>query len=283
MSETAVDLVRRWLAEADRIVIGAGAGLSAAAGYDYTDTRRFAELFPALHRRGLRARYQLIGARLPAPLMWGYWATHVADIRFGAGGHPVYERLRAVVGDRDHFVLSSNVDGLFTRNGFEPGRVFTPQGDYARYQCEIPCTRETWDSRPIVEAALAAYDPATGEVTDPAAIPACPRCGGEVFLNVRKGPEYLVDPYLATGRRMREWLAGPASGERLVVLDIGTGFNTPGVVRLPMERLAQAHPGARLIRINRDHPEVPAQLGDRAIGLAVGAETVFAGDQNARG
>ncbi|MEU8663552.1 NAD-dependent protein deacetylase of SIR2 family, partial [Actinoplanes philippinensis] len=107
--------VRRWIAGADRILIGAGAGLSVAAGYDYGDETRFAELFPALHRRGLRARYQLIGRRLPPPLMWGYWGRHVADIRFGPGGHDVYQRLRALVGDRDHFVMTSNVDGLFAR------------------------------------------------------------------------------------------------------------------------------------------------------------------------
>ncbi|MFI5844508.1 NAD-dependent protein deacetylase of SIR2 family [Catenuloplanes sp. NPDC051500] len=272
---TAAARVRRWIAEADRIVIGAGAGLSASAGFDYTDTRRFAELFPALHRRGLRARYQLIGTRLPAPLMWGYWATHVADIRFGPGPHPVYERLRALVGDREHVVLSSNVDGLFARNGFDPERIFTPQGDYARYQCEVPCTRETWDSRPIVEAALAAYDPATGEVTDPAAIPACPRCGGEVFLNVRKGPEFIVDPHLAAGRRIQDWLEATPADAKLLVLDVGTGFNTPSVVRWPMERVALGYPNARLVRINLEHPEVPEELAGRAIGLATDAATLL--------
>ncbi|MFI1990929.1 NAD-dependent protein deacetylase of SIR2 family [Actinoplanes sp. NPDC020271] len=276
MNQASLDQARQWLAEADRIVIGAGAGLSAAAGFDYTDTRRFEELFPAMHRRGLRARYQLIGRRLPPPLMWGYWATHVADIRFGLGRHPVYQNLRTLAGDRDHYVLSSNVDGLFARNGFDAERVFTPQGDYARYQCEIPCSRETWDSEPIVEAALDAYDPESGQVTDPAAIPACPRCGGEVFLNVRKGPEFIVDPYLPTGRRMQQWLRDLPSDEHIVVLDIGTGYNTPTVVRRPMERLAVGYPNARLIRINRDHPEVPEELDDRGLGLGWDAGPVLA-------
>ncbi|SDT22243.1 NAD-dependent protein deacetylase of SIR2 family [Actinoplanes derwentensis] len=266
---------RRWLDEADRIVIGAGAGLSAAAGFDYTDTRRFAELFPALHRLGLRARYQLIGAHLPGPLMWGYWATHVADIRFGPEPSPVYQRLRELVGDREHFVLSSNVDGLFERNGFDPDRVFTPQGDYAFYQCETPCSREVWASRPIVEAALSAYDPASGEITDPAMIPACPRCGGEVFLNVRKGPEYVGDRYLPAGHRFQQWLSATPPDARLLVLDVGTGFNTPGVVRQPMEQIALAFPNARLARINVEHPQVPEVLAGRAIGMARDAAYAF--------
>ncbi|SFR26239.1 hypothetical protein SAMN04488564_109314 [Lentzea waywayandensis] len=66
------------------------------------------------------------------------------------------------------------MDGLFARNGFAEDRVWTPQGDYGRYQCETPCTRETWPSRPIVEAALATYDVLTGES---GTVPSCPRCG----------------------------------------------------------------------------------------------------------
>jgi NAD-dependent SIR2 family protein deacetylase len=265
------DTVRRWLADADRVLIGAGAGLSAAAGYDYGDTTRFAELFPALRRRGLRARYQLIGAHLPPDLLWGYWATHVTDIRFSLGPHPVYRQLRDLVGDRDHFVMTSNVDALFARNGFDPDRIFTVQGDYGRYQCETPCTRETWPSKPIIDRAVAAYDPATGRVTDPDAIPACPRCGGEVFLNVHKGPEYIGDPYLPAGRRLQAWLRDAPADERLLVFDIGSGFNTPSVIRWPMEKIADARPNGRLIRVNPQHPDVPAHLAGRAIGTDVDA------------
>jgi NAD-dependent SIR2 family protein deacetylase len=262
--------IQQWVATCDRVLITAGAGLSAAAGYDYTDQTRFAELFPAMHRLGVRARYQLIGAVLPPPLMWGYWATHVQDIRFSPGPHPIYQRLRELVGDRDHFVLTSNVDALFARNGFD--RVATPQGDYGRYQCESPCTRETWPSKPVIDTALAAYNPSTGTVTSPAAIPRCPRCGGEVFLNVHKGPEYIADPYQPTMTALQDWLATEG---RLLVLDIGTGFNTPGVIRRPAERAALAHPDARLIRINRDHPAVPPTLTGRSLSIAADANEVL--------
>ncbi|MER6169853.1 hypothetical protein [Streptosporangium sp. NPDC001681] len=272
----AADTLRSWIGEADRVLIGAGAGLSVAAGYDYADTRRFAELFPALHRLGLRARYQLIGLRLPPDLLWGYWSVHVTDIRFGPGPHPVYRGLRDLVGDRHHFVMTSNVDALFSRNGFDAGRIFTPQGDYGRYQCERPCARDTWPSKPIIDAALAAYDPATGRVTDPAAIPACPNCGGEVFLNVHKGPEYIPDPYLPAGRRLQAWLDDGPADERLLVLDIGSGYNTPTVVRLPMERIARSRAHGRLLRVNPVQPEVPALPGGRALGIAAGAGDLLA-------
>jgi NAD-dependent SIR2 family protein deacetylase len=260
---------RTWLDESSHVLVAAGAGLSAAAGYDYGDMRRFAELFPALHRRGLRARYQLIGLPLPSPLLWGYWSVHVNDIRFGAEPNPLYRRLRALIGDRDHFVLTSNVDGLFARNGFAEDRVWTPQGDYARYQCELPCTEETWASRPIITRALAAYDPHSGMVVDDTAIPACPNCGGPVFLNVRKGPEFVEAPYQAAYARFTQWRRHLADDARLLVIEIGAGLSTPGVVRRPAERIAYHTPGARLVRINPQHPEVPGALGDRALPVTV--------------
>jgi NAD-dependent SIR2 family protein deacetylase len=181
----------------------------------------------------------------------------VDDIRFDPAPNPLYRRLRAVIGGRDHFVLTSNVDGLFARNGFAD--VWTPQGDYGRYQCETPCTRETWESRPIVEAALATYDAESGEVT---AVPSCPRCGGPVFLNVHKGPEYVGDHYAPAGRRLRSWLAGEG---RLLVVEIGAGFSTPSVIRWPVEAVVRGVPGARLVRINRDHAEVPDDLEALAV------------------
>ncbi|GAA3430864.1 NAD-dependent protein deacetylase of SIR2 family [Kutzneria kofuensis] len=259
-----IDTCRRWLDEAEHILIAAGAGLSAAAGYDYADTARFAELFPALHRLGLRARYQLIGLPLPQPLLWGYWSVHVNDIRFGAGGNPLYRRLRDIVGDRPHFVMTSNVDGLFERNGFAAERIWTPQGDYARYQCELPCTNETWPSRPVVEAALAGYDPDSGTVLD---IPACPNCGGRVFLNVHKGPEFVDDPYAAAGRRLADWLLDVPG---LVVLEIGAGLSTPSVIRWPAETIVRRTPGARLIRVNPDHAQLPPDVNGLAIPYDAG-------------
>ncbi|KAA0941288.1 SIR2 family NAD-dependent protein deacylase, partial [Streptomyces apricus] len=220
--------LRAWLAEADRVLITAGAGLSAAAGYDYGDTDRFQELFPALYRLGLRSRY-LVGVPLPSALLWGYWAVHIDDIRYSSAPNPLYQRLRSIVGDKDHWVMTSNVDALFPRNGFAADRVFTPQGDYGRYQCTTPCTPATWDSKPLVDRLLSAYDPHTGAVTDPDVMPRCPNCDGSVEINVRIGPEFIDDPYLPAGRRLQEWLNEAPADARLLILEFGAGFNTPGV------------------------------------------------------
>lgn len=265
MSDTPVEVAAGWIADADQILLAAGAGLTAAAGFDYSDTADFAASFPAMAARGFTARYQLIGQPLPEAVLWGYWAEHVHQVRFGPTRNETYARLRALVGDIPHAVWTSNVDAFFTRSGFDQQLTYTMQGDYGRYQCLTPCTRDTWPSYDIVQRARAATDPATGEITDDAAIARCPNCAGPVFLNVHAGAWYIGDHFRPAGERVAEWIADAHStSSRLVVVEIGAGFNTPSVVRWPMEAVAIANPDARLIRVNLDHPEVPANLADRA-------------------
>lgn len=267
--------IRRWLDASNRVLIGAGAGLSADAGVDYTDEADFAAKFPALVARGLRAAYQMIGySALPPELFWGYWLAHVSEVRFGDGRRPVYERLYELVKAKDVFVLTSNVDALFVRNGFDAGRVCSIQGDFAFFQCLTPCSTDLWPSRPLLERLLPEVDPKTQALRTRALAPSCPRCGGEVFFNVRGGAWFVEDPWRRQFEGLRTWLRS-GSNENLLVLDIGSGFNTPSVVRWPMERVAAAVPSSRFVRINRHDPEMQVDLGARALTVAGGAREVI--------
>lgn len=275
--------IRTWIDEADRVLIGAGAGLSADAGVDYTDEVAFARTFPALVKRGLKAPYQLIGySGLPPEAFWGYWLKHVDEVRFGDGRRQVYELLFNLVRDKDWFVLTSNVDALFTRNGFDAGRVCSIQGDFAFLQCYTPCSDELWPSAPVLARLLPQINSATQALRDLARVPTCPNCGGPMFFNVRGGHWFVETPWRRQFDVLREWLPS-ASNERLLVLDIGSGFNTPSVVRWPMERTARAIPTARFVRINRNDPELQVDLGVRALTVAGGALEVIQMVARARG
>ena len=263
--------IRRWIDEADRVLIGAGAGLSADAGVDYTDEADFAAKFPALVKRGLRAAYQMIGnSDLPPEAFWGYWLLHVKDVRFGDGRRRVYQRLFDLVGQRDPFVLTSNVDALFARNGFDAARVCSIQGDFAFLQCLTPCSNQLWPSEPLLERLLPEIDPDTQALRDPALVPTCPKCGGQMFFNVRGGDWFVEEPWRRQFGKLRKWLTA-AKNDRLLVLDIGSGFNTPGVVRWPMERTAEAITTSRFVRINRNDPHLDVNLGERALTMATRA------------
>jgi NAD-dependent SIR2 family protein deacetylase len=273
--DRAAATIVEWSRDADFVVVGAGSGLSAAAGLDFGDRADFAARFPSLVERGLKAAYEMIGCHdLPQAAFWGFWAVHVEQIRFADGRSPVYENLRRVVGDKDHFVLTSNVDAMFARNGFDPDVIWTIQGDYALMQCLSPCSQAVWPSEPAVQRALEGIDPTTQKVSDPDCVPRCIHCGGEVFLNVRGGRWFIDRPYHSQRDRWRQWINERAGG-RLLLIDIGSGFNTPGVVRWPLEQMALELPAARLVRINLHDARVPQELKDRALSVTACAREVL--------
>lgn len=268
------ETVHGWLAASERVLIGAGAGLSVAAGIDYGDKAAFARAFPDLARSGFSASYEFIGRRLPPAIYWSYWARHVLDARFSDRTSVVYAQLHDLLREKDVFVMTSNVDALFARHGFDEARIFTPQGDFARMQCRtmgtVACHDATWPSRPILERVVAALDPVTREVTDPGVIPACRHCGGEVFLNVRESADFVEAPYLEGAQRLNGWLRQAVKAP-LLVLEIGAGFNTPGVIRYPLEHLVAHHAGARFVRVNPQHADVPEEIASRSLSIRAGA------------
>lgn len=265
------------LHDADHVLIGAGAGLSAAAGLDYTDTKLFARLLPGLVKKGFRHFYDLFGyTDWSEAEKWGYLATQVNYVRFRPNHHPIYPRLHDLVKEKDYFVMTSNADGMFLRNNFDSNRLYTPQGTYGRLQCLTPCWRETWATKPIIDKILPTIDPQTHVVSDPIVLPTCPNCGEAVFMNVRGGDWFIDDPYQAGYDRLTKWLQA-ATKKKLLILEIGVGFNTPSVIRWPLEQITYRSRQANLVRINAQYPQMPDEIKDISISLKEDAFDVVTG------
>lgn len=268
-----LETATEWVESADAILFTAGAGLTAAAGINYGDTELFAREFPAMLQYGFRAQYEFIGRTgIDPELFWGYWAAHVDLVRHRWPRTAPYEQLHSLASalpDHDSFVYTSNVDAMFERNGFDPARIHTPQGDYALMQCTIPCTREVWEWKDQLDAIRAATDPET-QRTSRELIPTCPNCGEKPWINVRIDGSFIGDHFEPSADAFGRWVNDHAE-VNTAVLEIGAGYNTPGVIRVPGERLTEHFPNWKLIRVNPDHAEVPAELGARALSLPMGA------------
>ena len=52
---------------------------------------------------------------------------------------------------------------------------------------------------------------------------------------------------------------------KLVLLELGVGFNTPSIIRWPFERITAQHPHATLIRINLEDARVPGEISEKSI------------------
>ncbi|PRP81056.1 putative ganglioside induced differentiation associated protein [Planoprotostelium fungivorum] len=279
-----------WVKGADSILIAAGAGLSASAGLDYTSHELFRELFPAMWERGHRCMYEFIGYTQWEPaLQWGYLFSQIHKARFNWPKSSVYQNLLRLTRDKEEkkngerkrsWVITSNADGMFHQNGFDISSVYTPQGDYSRLQCLKRCREDAvWETEPVMNAALPFIHNETQMITDSSKLPTCPFCGtNQVLMNVRGGNWYIEGHFEEKKRRYERWLRETVreceeKGETLVIVEIGCGFNTPSVIRWPVQRLVENSRNVRLIRINREHSEVAEELEEsgRAMSLPVDA------------
>ncbi|CAM9762601.1 unnamed protein product [Discosporangium mesarthrocarpum] len=277
------------IGEASAVIVGAGAGMSASYGYplNYLDMESFCEQFPAMAKRGMRCFYEMVGHPLLEAVeryYWGVMGPHGLDITgLGREKTSAYTPLRRLIGDRAHFVLTSNVDALFEKNGFDPSLVYNPQGDYRWRQCSLPCRPDAaWpDADEVASALLPKTDLIENRLHDVADAPKCPYCGGKTRHNLRAGSWFLHHERLEKQRcAWRDWVSGVAMGPgggKVAIIEIGAGFNSPGVVRWPLERLASANENVSLVRINlskRDAALPPKDKvpTERAVSVRMGAK-----------
>jgi NAD-dependent SIR2 family protein deacetylase len=262
---------------ADYLLIGAGAGLSADAGYDYGESEQFLKRYPYLKSVGVHCRYHSIGFRWPSKSMeWAFYARHLEEDLYSPPPNPSpYLQLAELTRRADRWVFTSNADDLFPRLGFSAERLWTVQGTFHNLQCLRPCCDQVWESKPYIDRLLPSINLKTGDVADPSVVPHCPRCGGDMMLNVRGGRWFVEKPYDSQRAAFEKWLSEAARG-RLIVLDIGSGFNTPSVIRWPCEVIVAKHSNAHLIRINLHHPKTQLPVDGRATCISMRASEVTA-------
>ncbi len=144
--------LREEMDNAEAIVIGAGAGLSTSAGFIYSG-ERFEHYFADFSRKyGFSDMYSGGFYHYPSKEeFWAYWSRYIYINRYMETPKPVYEDLLELVREKDYFVITTNVDHCFQKEGFDKKRLFYTQGDYGLFQSTSPANRKTYDNRQWVE------------------------------------------------------------------------------------------------------------------------------------
>ena len=146
-----VEKLREALKEADAVLVGAGSGLSAAAGFTYSGprfTRYFSDFLDKYHFTDMYTAGFYPFDSLEE--FWGYWSRYILINRYDGKENGAYRDLFSLVGEKDYFVLTTNVDHQFQKAGFSKERLFYTQGDYGLWQCSKPCHQQTYDNEEVV-------------------------------------------------------------------------------------------------------------------------------------
>lgn len=251
--------------EAEYILIGAGAGLSAAAGLTYGG-KRFTDNFPEfIQKYGMTDMYSAGFYPFPSEeARWGYWSKHVFVNRIEPEALELYRILYELVKDKPYFVLTTNADHQFYKAGFGEEHIFATQGDYGYIQCMRGCHKKVYDD----EKMMLQMNQARKDCLVPSyMVPKCPVCGGPMNMNLRCDHYFVEDDAWHQAEENFGSFLEECENKKTVLFELGIGFNTPTIVRFPFEHLAAKKKNMTLIRLNRDEAIVPESLGERAIGI----------------
>lgn len=246
--------VGRLIADADYILIGAGAGLSAAAGLDYAGKEFEREFQPWIERYGITVLYS--SSFYPFKTeeeRWAYWAKHIWFSRFRTGGTELYHNILQLIKGKEYFVITTNVDAQFEKTEFAKEKIFATQGDYAYLQARNGSTKTLVYNESWVKQALAA----TIDCKVPTElIPHHPLTGELMSPNLRCDDTFVEDERWHRQKEAYHEFVGKAWEHKLLLLEFGVGFNTPSIIRFPFEQMAASNSNVSLVRFNRDHPQL---------------------------
>ena len=288
--EEQVHKLKEKMQNAEAIVLGAGSGLSTAAGLTYSGERFQKYFFDFAKKYPIRDIYS--GGFFPFESpeeFWAWWSRHIYFNRYIDAPSNVYGNLKKIVEGKDNFVLTTNVDHQFQRAGFEKERLFYTQGDYGLFQSSRPTLAKTYDNQEIVEKMLEAQ----GFVRDNAGIfqlpeekklkmsipteliPICPDDGLPMTTNLRADENFVEDAgWKMAAKRYQDFLHSH-KGKHVLYWELGVGMNTQVIIKFPFWRYTEENLNAYYACLNLGEAGCSEKIVERSICLNADIDKVL--------
>ena len=251
------------LQDCDAVVIGAGAGLSTAAGFTYTG-ERFEKYFSDFAAKyGIQDMYS--GGFFPFATPeehWAYWSRYIYINRYMDAPKPVYDAILKLVQDKDYFVITTNVDHCFQKAGFDKNRLFYTQGDYGLFQCSEPCCQETFDNEAVIREMVKRQE---NMKIPTELLPTCPHCGKPLTMNLRSDNKFVEDEGWHRAAERYENFLRTRAGQKILFLEFGVGYNTPVIIKYPFWQMTAKNPKAIYACINQGQAVCPQEIERQSV------------------
>ena len=264
MNETLKN-IKNLIDKAEYILIGGGSGLSTSAGIEYSGERfenNFKEFIEKYHFTDmyLSGFYDFETEEEK----WAYWSKHMYLNNIGMNATDLYKNIFELVKNKNYFVITTNVDDQFYKSGFDKDKIFATQGSYKYIQCKNACHNKIYDASNMVKEMI-------NNISDckipTKLVPKCPVCGGKMEVNLRKDANFVQDDdWYKQDKKYGEFL-DKVKNKKLLLLEFGVGFNTPGIIRFPFEQITYQNKNCTLVRFNKDNCMAFLEIEDRIIKI----------------
>lgn len=272
--------IKELTANADAIVIGAGAGLSTSAGFTYSG-ERFDKYFSDFKEK-YKFTDMYSGGFYPYETLeehWAFWSRYIYINRYMDAPKPVYDNLYELVKDKDYFVITTNVDHCFQKAGFDKHRLYYTQGDYGLFQCSEPCHKKTYDNEDIIRKMVMAQGYEFKEdgslylpegrslkmIVPSELVPYCPECGKPMSMNLRADNTFVEDEGWHVAAQRYEQFLDRHKNLNIVFIELGIGYNTPVIIKYPFWQMTDKWQHAHYICLNYGQAYAPDEIKDKSV------------------
>ena len=272
-----INKLKELIENSDAIMIGAGAGLSTSAGFNYTGERFEKYFFDFINKYHFKDMYSGGFYEYPSKEeFWAYFSRYIYINRYMNPPYPLYDDIYNLIKDKNYFVITTNVDHCFQKAGFDKNRLFYTQGDYGLFQCSVPCHDKTYDNKDTIVKMLLSQgfvfdgdelivpDNPRMEV-DSDLLPVCPICGEPMTMNLRGDDSFVEDEgWKQAANRYTEFLRNNKDSN-LLLLELGVGYNTPAIIKYPFWKMCNEWPHTVYVCINQSEAYAPKEIIDKSI------------------
>ncbi len=258
-----ISRLKEALENADAVVIGAGAGLSTAAGFLYDGERFESSFSDFIEKYGFEDMYS--GGFYPFKTPeehWAYWSRYILINRYKDPSKPVYETLLKLVKGKDYFVITTNVDHCFQKAGFDKKRLFYTQGDYGLFQCSKPCCQKTFDNETAIREMVKRQE---NMKIPKELLPVCPNCGSSLTMNLRSDDRFVEDEGWHKAAERYDNFIHTRAEKKILFLELGVGYNTPVIIKYPFWQMTARNKSAIYACINLGQAVCPREIEKQSI------------------
>ncbi len=258
-----INSIKEKLENADAVVIGAGAGLSASAGFTYEGERFYGYFSDFGKKYGFKDMYT--GGFYPYETLeeyWAYWSRYIYINRYMPAPKPIYDHLLSLIKNKEYFVITTNVDHCFQKAGFDKERLFYTQGDYGLFQCSEPCSKLTYDNEEIIKQMVREQK----DMKIPSElVPKCPVCGKPMTMNLRADDSFVENEGWHRAEHRYGDFLNEHKDSNILFIELGVGYNTPGIIKYPFWQMTAQWEKAFYICINKGQAGVPDDIREKSV------------------
>ncbi|MBD5430704.1 Sir2 family NAD-dependent protein deacetylase [Lactobacillus sp.] len=260
-----IENVKRWLDEADAVIVTAGNGFAQMEGLDMLSDETFAQDYPEVAEK---YHVKTIADALDKKFdswdeQWKFWSKLID--RYSLKYEPSAEMkvLLNILKEKNYFIATSTYGHFFEKAGFNEKRIFNVFGDWTRMQCSSGLNHGQISDIEAVKSYLIGK----GEV------PKCEDCNSEMELHMPLNSHFFPDEDANTRFR---WFLTKNEEKKVVVLELGVDLTSPQLLD-PMAKLVEQFGSWKYVAADLSQDELPETIDNRAVGFNTNSKKLLEG------